>query len=92
VLVGDAPPHTGEGALCVRLAERGARGGWKTHVIQAEGEDVPHFADIAKAGDGQCVNLADGNSVIAEICGLTIGDRFRPQIDEFFQTYLALCR
>lgn len=92
VLVGDAPPHVGEGFQCIELAKRGARHGWTTHVIQADGEDVKHFPEIAGAGKGQCVTLEDNASIITEITGLTLGDRFSEEMNVFFQTYLFLCR
>jgi len=93
VLVGDAPPHVGFGAQCVDMAER-ARGSAQvtTHAIQVEGKDVKHFPEIAKAGGGRCVSLADDDSLMAEITGLTLADRFEQEFREFFQVYLELCR
>ena len=61
-------------------------------MIQADGKDVKHFPQIAEAGGGRCVNLKDGDSLIAEITGLTLGDRFQAELGEFFDTYLELCR
>lgn len=92
VLVGDAPPEIGTAGRCEALARRGAEFGWVTHVIQAGGDEVDHFKAIASAGSGQCVTLERNGSVIAEITGLTIGDQFAEEMDEFFNTYLALCR
>ncbi|MCH8164425.1 MAG: hypothetical protein IH889_02340 [Planctomycetes bacterium] len=92
VLIGDAPPRVGTGALCARLARRGAQAQLTTHVIQAEGKEVKHFREIAKAGGGRCLSLADGDSLIVEIAGLTLGERFQDELREFFVTYLELCR
>lgn len=94
VLVGDAPPHVGYGALCVRLAERAHRAQVTTHVIDVERKPVKHFAEIAEAGGGRCVSLgSEGtDSLIIEIAGLTLGERFGPELREFFRTYLELCR
>lgn len=92
IVVGDGQPHVGTGTTCVSLATRGQQHGWKTHTIQAEGKEVKFFPEIAQAGGGQCVSLASNRSVIAEITGLTIGDQFAPEMDEFFSTYLLLCR
>ena len=92
VLIGDAPPRVGTGALCARLAQRGAQAELTTHVIQAEGKLVKHFPEIAKAGGGRCLSLADGDSLIVEIAGLTLGERFQDELREFFETYLELCR
>ncbi len=92
VLVGDAPPRVGTGTLCISLAERGAKIKLTTHVIQADAKEVKHFPQIAEAGGGRCVNHADGDSLIAQITGLTLGDRFQEEFGEFFETYLQLCR
>ena len=92
VLIGDAPPRVGTGTLCISLAKRGAEIQLTTHVIQADGKDVKHFPQIAEAGGGRCVNLEHGDSLIAEITGLTLGDRFQAELGEFFDTYLELCR
>jgi hypothetical protein len=92
ILVGDAPPHVGRGTRCVEMAEAAARSQLTTHVIQAEGKDVKHFAEIARAGGGRCVSLEDNASLIPELAGLTLGERFGEEFREFFALYLALCR
>lgn len=93
ILVGDAPPHVGLGANCVKLASIAReKADLTTHVIQAGGRDVKHFPQIAEAGGGQCVTLEDNDSLIAEIAGLTLGDMFEEEFREFFLAYLALCR
>lgn len=92
-IVGDAPPHVGTGALCESIIQR-AHGQAQvvTHAIQAENKAVKHFAEMAKAGGGRCVSLADDDTLIAEITGLTLGDRFEDEFREFFHIYLDLCR
>ncbi|MHC5004139.1 MAG: hypothetical protein ACYTJ0_13570 [Planctomycetota bacterium] len=93
VLIGDAPPHPGFGSKSVEVARMAAD--WldmTTHAVQAAGKDVKHFAAIAEAGGGRCVNLEDGDSLVVEITGLTLGDRFDEEFREFFAIYLALCR
>ncbi|MCI0674345.1 MAG: HEAT repeat domain-containing protein [Phycisphaerales bacterium] len=93
ILVGDAPPHVGFGARCVSLAERAREQSKLTvHAIQAENKEVKHFAEIAAAGGGRCVSLEDDDLLMAEIAGLTLGDRYRDELREFFQIYLELCR
>lgn len=96
VLIGDAPPHVGTGQLCVDITRRAHDDvDLTTHVIQAIDEDDPpvkHFPEIAEAGGGQCVNVGDGDSLVAEITGLTLGKRFKDEMGEFFRTYLELCR
>lgn len=93
VLIGDAPPHVGEGELSIRLAERARESAdLTTHVIQARGKPVEHFPEIAKAGGGRCVGLAEGDSLVAQIAGLTLGDQYEDEFREFFQIYLELCR
>jgi hypothetical protein len=93
VLIGDAPPHIGEGEPSIRLVER-ARDAAQltTNVIQARGKPVEHFPEIAKAGGGRCVDLAEGDSLVAQIAGLTLGDQYEEEFREFFQIYLDLCR
>ena len=65
-----------------------------TSLIEADTRHVKHFAEIAEAGRGRCVSMPAGGdvSLIAEIAGLTLGERFEIAMREFFQTYLALCR
>jgi Mg-chelatase subunit ChlD len=93
VIVGDAPPHVGSGTQCVNAVER-ARDQFQltTHVIQAEGKDVKFFPEIAKAGGGRCVSLDDDDTLMGEIAGLALGDRFQNEFREFFRVYLELCR
>jgi hypothetical protein len=92
VLVGDAPPHVGYGTRCVEMARRAAAGGCVTNVIQTEERDVQHFPEIAEAGAGRCVSLGDDERLAGEIAGLTIGDRYREELADFFETFLVLCR
>lgn len=93
VLVGDAPPHVGYGAQCVDMAQRAHDAAEvTTHAIQAEGKEVKHFPEIAKAGGGRCVSLEDDDSLVAEITGLTLADRYAQEFREFFAVYLELCR
>lgn len=94
VLVGDAPPHVGLGTQCITMAGQAAETGVITHVIEADAKPVKHFAEIAEAGRGRCVSLPQdrSDSLIVEIAGLTLGDRFQDALQEFFRTYLELCR
>jgi hypothetical protein len=93
VLVGDAPPHIGFGEQTADLAGRARKDAEvTTHAIQAEGKDVKHFPEIAKAGGGRCVSLEDDDALVAEIAGLTLADRYEQEFREFFQVYLELCR
>ena len=94
ILVGDGPPHVGYGTQCVQMAERAARAQLTTHVIQTTRDDRPvkHFPQIAEAGGGRCLWLDADDSLVAEIAGLTLGDRFGDEFREFFATYLELCR
>lgn len=105
VLVGDAPPHPGTGTLCVDLARRAADAGIVTHVIQARlgkerggergGErtkDVVFFREISTAGRGRCVSLEKDDSLVVEIAGLTLGERFEVEMVQLFRRYLATCR
>lgn len=92
VIVGDAPPHVGKGALCIDLATRAAEVGFITHAIEAEGEPVKHFEEISLAGGGQCIPLDDDDALVAEIAGLSLGGRFLDEFREFFRMYRQLCR
>lgn len=51
-----------------------------------------HFPEIAAAGGGRLVELAEDDSLVAEIAGLTIGDRFEEALGGFFEAYLEVCR
>jgi hypothetical protein len=93
VIVGDAPPQPGYGGPSADLAQRArAAANVTTHAIQARGKDVKHFPEIATGGGGRCVSLKDSDTLIAEITGLTLGDRFEEEFREFFRVYLELCR
>lgn len=93
IVVGDAPPHVGYGTQCVQLAQQGREAAkLTTHMIQAKGKPVKHFPEIAKAGGGQCVALANTDKLMAEITGLTLADHYQDEFREFFQAYLELCR
>lgn len=100
VLAGDGPPHPGTGSLCEDLARHGANVGLTTHVVQAQHtldragrtkKDIDSFPDIAKQGGGRCVNLDEGDSLVVEIAGLTLGERFDEQMQEFFRVFVRLC-
>ena len=60
--------------------------------IETDAKKVEHFAEIAEAGGGRCVSLADDDLLITEIAGLTIGDVFEDEMREFFGLYMYLCR
>jgi Mg-chelatase subunit ChlD len=93
VIVGDAPPHIGYGLHCVEMVQKSrAQSQLTTHVIQASAKEIKHFPEIAKAGGGRCVSLEDDDTLMAEITGLTLGDRYQEEFREFFHTYLELCR
>ena len=94
VLIGDAPPHVGYGTACIQMAGHAGEQGLVTHTIEADNREVKHFAQIAAAGGGRCVSLPDGgnDSLIVEIAGLTLGERFENPMREFFRAYLELCR
>lgn len=51
-----------------------------------------HFPEIAEAGGGRLVELADGDSLVAELVGLSVGGGFDEAIRGFFDAYLAVCR
>ncbi len=106
ILIGDAPPHPGWGGPSEDLARRAAAAGVVTHVVSmappleepAEDERRPrggpprHFPEIAAAGGGRLVELADRDSLVAEIAGLTLGDRFDEELRALFRMQLDLCR
>lgn len=106
ILIGDAPPHPGWGGPSEELARRAAAAGVVTHVVSMSpprGEDPEgsrrprggpprHFPEIAAAGGGRLVELADRDSLVAEIAGLTLGDRFDEELRALFRMQLELCR
>lgn len=96
VLVGDAPPHVGYGVKCVELARAAyEQAELVTNVIEADSRDdrsVKHFDEIAEAGGGRKVSLGEEDSLVVEITGLTLGERFKDEFSAFFRTYLELCR
>lgn len=93
ILVGDAPPQPGYGEQCAKLAERAkVEGQLTTHAIQVKNKPVKHFDEIASSGGGRCVLLKDSESLVPEIAGLTLSDRFQDEFAEFFRVYLELCR
>ncbi|MDZ4755680.1 MAG: VWA domain-containing protein [Phycisphaerae bacterium] len=54
--------------------------------------EVEYWNEIADAGGGRCVHLPKDASLIAEIAGLTLGDTFQREFDDFFDAWTALCR
>ena len=93
IVIGDAPPRPGTGTHCTRMARRAHQTAEvTTHVIQTEDEEVQHFPEIAQAGHGRCVSLADDDALIPEITGLTLGGAFEEEMRAFFRVYLELCR
>jgi hypothetical protein len=63
VLVGDAPPHPKDVAKCVELAAQFGRDGWRFHTVKVKTNDgqqadLSSFEEIAKAGRGQCIDVA----------------------------------
>lgn len=92
IVIGDAPPHVGTGTHCVEYAKRAKEAGVITDCIQASKEPVEFFEEIAKAGDGKAVTLDEDASLVAEITGLSLGDKFEDEMREFFLVYLELCR
>ena len=67
---------------------------WLVHEFVADGRPVKHFPEIAEAGGGRCISLgpSETGSLIVEIAGLTLGDRFGDEVREFFRAYLELGR
>ncbi len=96
IIIGDAPPHVGEGTKCEELAKSAAERGMRIYTIQAhaaeDAKDVKWFPEIALAGGGRSVRLGDEDSLTAEIAQLTLGDRFHDELGEFFSVYRSLCR
>jgi len=54
--------------------------------------EVEYFAEIAEAGGGRAVSLPRDASLIAEIAGLTLAERYRDEFDVFFAEWMLLCR
>jgi hypothetical protein len=54
--------------------------------------EVEYFAEIAEAGGGRAVTLPRDASLIAEIAGLTLAERYRDEFDVFFAEWMLLCR
>jgi hypothetical protein len=107
ILIGDAPPHTGWGGPSEQLARRAAAAGVVTHAISTappreepataaagrpRGGPPRHFPEIAAAGGGRLVELGDRDSLVAEIAGLTLGDRFEEELRGLFRMYLSVWR
>lgn len=107
ILIGDAPPHPGWGGPSEQLALRAAAAGVITHAISTappreepaggaagrpRGGPPRHFPEIAAAGGGRLVELGDRDSLVAEIAGLTLGDRFEEELRGLFRIYLSVWR
>jgi Mg-chelatase subunit ChlD len=93
ILIGDGPPHVGLGSACEAMAANAnEQGKLVTHTVQTSGKPVKHFDEIAKAGGGRCVTLEETDSLLIEIAGLTMAERFEREMREFFERYLELCR
>jgi hypothetical protein len=96
VLVGDAPPHPGFGAMSVDLAKAGKAAGITTYVLSARSpkkdDEVKHFPEIARAGGGRVIRLGERTDLAAEIAGVALADTWHDPIVAIFERYLLLCR
>lgn len=54
--------------------------------------EVAFFAEIAEAGGGRAVALPSDASLVAEIVGLALGDRFGDELQDFYGSWQRLCR
>lgn len=96
VLVGDAPPHPGWGGGTVDLARAARARGIVTHVISARDpkrpDEVKHFPEIARAGEGQVIRLDERNDLVAELAGVVLADTWRDHMVAVYERFLLLCR
>jgi Mg-chelatase subunit ChlD len=96
VLIGDAPPHPGWGGGTVDLARAAKARGIVTHVISARDpkrtDEVKHFPEIARAGEGQVIRLDERNDLVAELAGVVLADTWRDHMVAVYERFLLLCR
>ncbi|MHC4948809.1 MAG: vWA domain-containing protein, partial [Planctomycetota bacterium] len=50
------------------------------------------FADLAEAGGGRMVTLADARDLVPSIMHMTLHEAWWPVFDEFYALYMRLCR
>ncbi|MFM9169827.1 MAG: hypothetical protein ACKOTD_06820 [Phycisphaerales bacterium] len=96
VLIGDAPPHPGWGGGTVDLARAARARGIVTHVISARDpkrpDEVKHFPEIARAGEGQVIRLDERNDLVGELAGVVLADTWRDHMVAVYERFLLLCR
>ncbi|TVQ52337.1 MAG: VWA domain-containing protein [Phycisphaerales bacterium] len=93
ILIGDGPPHRGEGGACIRLAERArTRGGIRTQVVEPINAPVRDFKEIAEAGGGRLWTLDDYVLILAELLGLERSDDIDQAFMAFIRHYTELLR
>ena len=83
------------GGFCDRLPRRDLlRAGTLLGLGGACGDlSLPRLlAAEAAAGGGRAVTLPRDASLIAEIAGLTLAERYRAEFDVFFAEWMLLCR
>ena len=89
----DTPVAPGKGGLekwdGTRLRKDRTISPWRRPMKPGE---VEYFAEIAAAGGGRAVTLPRDASLIAEIAGLTLAERYRDEFDVFFAEWMLLCR
>ncbi len=93
ILIGDGPPHPGEGRQCVRLAERALRdAGIRTQVVEPINAPVRYFDQIAEAGGGRLWTLDDYIFILAEQLGMPRSERLDRSFADFIGVYTELLR
>lgn len=101
VLIGDAPAHNQSMRKLRRVVRRFAKDEKaSTHTIlttsrtdrsfdpTAEG----HFVEIARSGHGKALRFEGEDTILRQILDLSIGGKFRPQVDRVYKILFADAR
>jgi hypothetical protein len=86
LVFGDAPPHSDGLAKCITLADEFYRyeKGIVTMITVRNGESLPEFIEIAKAGGGSAFGLQDTQLLMEELLVQVFGEKHRKEALKFF--------
>jgi hypothetical protein len=86
LVFGDAPPHSDGLAKCISLADEFHRydKGIVTMITVRNGESLPEFVEIAKAGGGSAFGLQDTQLLMEELLVQVFGEKHRKEALKFF--------
>jgi hypothetical protein len=87
LIFGDAPPHSGDQAACLKLAKnfREQERGIVSTVTCRSDAPMPEFYAIADAGGGEAFLTTDEKQIVSQLMVLVFGSQHREKVLEAFK-------